>query len=59
MKKIMVVFVLLLLLTGCTYFNVSDMEYDQYIEQLKQLDPNNKLLIHIGGTRGKYRHKGY
>ena len=35
---------------------ISDIQYDQYVEQLKQLDPTNKLLFHIGGTKGKYRH---
>lgn len=35
---------------------ISDEQYDQYVEMLKQVDPNNRLLEHIGGTRGKYRH---
>ena len=36
---------------------MSDTEYDKLVEQLKNLDPNNKLLEHIGGTKGKYRHR--
>lgn len=36
---------------------ISDTEYDRYVELLKQIDPDNELLFHIGGTKGKYRHK--
>lgn len=36
---------------------MSDTDYDKLVEQLKKLDPNNKLLEHIGGTKGKYRHR--
>lgn len=35
---------------------MSDTDYDEYVEQLKKLDPTNELLSHIGGTKGKYRH---
>ena len=35
---------------------ISDQEYDRYVEQLKQIDPTNTLLSHIGGTKGKYKH---
>ena len=35
---------------------ISDSQYDEYMWQLSQLDPKNKLLKHIGGERGKYRH---
>ena len=35
---------------------ISDVEYDRLVEELKQLDPNNPLITHIGGVKGKYRH---
>ncbi len=36
---------------------ISDIEYDKLVEQLKTLDPTNSLLNHIGGLKGKYKHK--
>lgn len=35
---------------------ISDQQYDEYVFQLGKLDPKNKLLRHIGGVRGKYKH---
>lgn len=35
---------------------ISDTEYDSYVELLKKIDPNNKLIKEIGGTKGKYKH---
>ena len=35
---------------------IPDVEYDRYIEELKSISPDNALLSHIGGAKGKYRH---